>query len=158
MDMRFDKTTGKANIVIEKDLASAYREAIEKIMSYLSLELFKYNRISSQEIPKDVSDKALDYVRSVKDDFIDRLVYYHKQKYINFIDYKKIYRSFHETIAQLEDIYIYKTIYRRSSDHCGDWIRYDEEYEPQDNWYTRTGVMNVCSISVLLIKIWILNN
>ena len=39
MDLHFDKTTGKANEVVEKDLASDYRESIEKITNYLSLEL-----------------------------------------------------------------------------------------------------------------------
>lgn len=130
MDMKFDKVTGKANEIVEKDLASAYRNAIEKVTTYLSLELFKYNRIANKEIPNDVFDDADDYIDSVRADFIDKhLSYYLKQDYINPTDYRKIYKSFYETIAQLEDIYLYKTFYRKSRFHC-DWIKYDEEYEP----------------------------
>ena len=118
MDLHFNKETGRANEVIEKDLASAYREAIEKITSYLSLELFKYNRISMEEIPSDVFDKAHQFIDDVRSHFIDILMYYHlEQGYITTSDCRNIFKSFYETIAQLEDIYLYKTIYKKSKFH-----------------------------------------
>ena len=114
MDLHFDKTTGKANEVVEKDLASDYRESIEKIVSYLSLELFKTIR----EVPNDVFDKAHQFIDNVRYDFIDNtLEYYFEQSYINVVDYRKIFILFYETIAQLEDIYLYKTMYKKSSFH-----------------------------------------
>ena len=117
MDLHFDKTTGKANEVIEKELSNIYREAIEKIVSYLSLELFKYNR-TIREVPNDVFDKAHQFIDNVRYDFIDNtLEYYFEQSYINVVDYRKIFILFYETIAQLEDIYLYKTMYKKSSFH-----------------------------------------
>ena len=119
MDLHFNKETGRANEVIEKDLASAYREAIEKITSYLSLELFKYNRISMEEIPSDVFDKAHQFIDNARSHFIDDtlMYYYYDNSYITSTDYESIFKSFYETIAQLEDIYLYKTIYKRSKFH-----------------------------------------
>ena len=114
MDLHFDKTTGKANEVIEKELSNTYREAIEKIVSYLSLELFK----TIKEVPNDVFDKAHQFIDNVRYDFIDNtLEYYFEQSYINVVDYRKIFILFYETIAQLEDIYLYKTMYKKSSFH-----------------------------------------
>ena len=114
MDLHFDKTTGKPNEVVEKDLAGDYRESIEKIVSYLSLELFKTIR----EVPNDVFDKAHQFIDNVRYDFIDNtLEYYFEQSYINVVDYRKIFILFYETIAQLEDIYLYKTMYKKSSFH-----------------------------------------
>ena len=117
MDLHFDKTTGKANEIVEKDLASDYREAIEKITNYLSLELFKYNRISTEEIPSDVFDEAHKFIGDIRADFINKLMYYYSHYYITSIDYNRILESFNESIAQLEDIYLYKTIYEKSSFH-----------------------------------------
>ena len=117
MDLHFNKETGRANEVIEKDLASAYREAIEKVTNYLSLELFKYNRISTEEVPSDVFDKAHKFIGDIRADFINRLIYYYSHYYITSIDYKRIFESFSESIAQLEDIYLYKTIYKKSKFH-----------------------------------------
>ena len=117
MDLHFDNTTGKANEIIEKELSNTYREAIEKIVSYLSLELFKYNR-TIREVPNDVFDKAHQFIDNVRYDFIDdTLEYYFEQSYINVVDYRKIFILFYETIAQLEDIYLYKTMYKKSSFH-----------------------------------------
>ena len=125
MDLHFNKETGKANEIVEKDLASAYREAIEKIVNYLSLELFKYNRIS-REIPKDVFDETHKFIDDVKANFIDdTLMYYFKQSYITSADYRKILDSFNETIGQLEDIYLYKTIYKKSKFH----LEFRSDYE-----------------------------
>ena len=126
MGLHFDKTTGKANEAVEKDLASNYRKAIEKITNYLSLELFKYNRISMEEIPSCVLDKAHEYIEEVRGHFIDdTLMYYLKQDYITPSDCRSIFKSFYETIAQLEDIYLYKTIYRKSKFH----LEYGVDYE-----------------------------
>ena len=117
MDLHFNKTTGKANEVIEKELSNTYREAIEKIVNYLSLELFKYNR-TIREVPNDVFDKAHQFIDNVRYDFIDNtLEYYFEQSYINVVDYRKIFILFYEAIAQLEDIYLYKTMYKKSSFH-----------------------------------------
>ena len=114
MDLHFDKTTGKANEIIEKELSNTYREAIEKIVSYLSLELFKTIR----EVPNDVFDKAHKFIEEVRDDFINNtLMDDFSNKYINMFDYKQIYKSFNESIGQLEDIYLYKTFYKKSSFH-----------------------------------------
>ena len=118
MDLHFDKTTGKANEVVEKDLASDYREAIEKVISYLSLELFEYNRISAKEIPSYVFNEAHEFIESVRIHFIDGILrYYLEQNYITTSDCSNIFKSFYETIAQLEDVYLYRTIYRKSKFH-----------------------------------------
>lgn len=118
MNLHFDKETGRANEVVEKDLASSYRKAIEKVTEYLSLELSKYNRISMEEIPSDVCYKAHEFIDNIRSHFIyDTLSYYIEQRYITLTDFKKICKSFNETIAQLEDIYLYKTIYERSTFH-----------------------------------------
>ena len=118
MNLHYDKETGRANEVVEKDLASSYRKAIEKVTEYLSLELSKYNRINMEEIPSDVCYKAHEFIDNVRSHFIyDTLEYYLEQGYITSIDCEKIHKSFNETIAQLEDIYLYKTIYERSTFH-----------------------------------------
>ena len=118
MNLHYDKKIGRANEIVEKDLASAYRQAIEKITNYLSLELFKYNRVSLEEVPNDVCYKAHQFIDNIRSHFIyDTLTYYIEQCYITSTDFKKIYKSFNETIAQLEDIYLYKTIYEKSSFH-----------------------------------------
>lgn len=118
MDLHYDKKTGRANEVIEKDLASSYRKAIEKVTEYLSLELSKYNRISMEEVPYDVCYKAHKFIDNIRSHFIyDTLAYYIEQCYITLTDFKKIYKSFNETIARLEDVYLYKTIYEKSSFH-----------------------------------------
>ena len=130
MDLHFDKTTGKANEVVEKDLASDYREAIEKVISYLSLELF-----GMKEIPSDVFDEAHKFIGDIRADFINKLMYYYSHYYITSIDYNRILESFNESIAQLEDIYLYKTIYEKSSFHL--------------YWIVQTGVKNTCFVFVL---------
>ena len=112
MDLHFDKTTGKANEVVEKDLASYYGESIEKITNYLSLELF-----GMKEIPSDVFDEAHKFMGDIRADFINKLMYCYSHYYITSIDYNRILESFNESIAQLEDIYLYKTIYKKSSYH-----------------------------------------
>ena len=112
MDLHFSKTTVKANEVVEKDLASDYREAVEKITNYLSLELF-----GMKEIPSDVFDEAHKFIGDIRADFINKLMYYYSHYYITSIDYNRILESFNESIAQLEDIYLYKTIYKKSSYH-----------------------------------------
>ena len=122
MNLHYDKETGRANEIIEKELSNTYREAIEKIVNYLSLEVFKYNR-TIREVPNDVFDKAHQFIEEVRDDFINNvLMYDFSNKYINLFDCKAIYKSFNETIGQLEDIYLYKTIYKKSSYHYCDWI------------------------------------
>ena len=126
MDLHFDKTTGKANEVVEKGLANVYRQSIDKIVIYLSLELFKYNRISMEEIPSDVCDKVHEHIEEVRGHFIDdTLMYYLKQGYITTSDCRSIFKSFYETIAQLEDVYLYKTIYKKSKFH----LEYGVDYE-----------------------------
>ena len=126
MDLHFDKTTGKANEVVEKYLASDYRESIEEITNYLSLELSKYNRTSREGIPYDVCDKAHEFIENVRSYFIDDiLMYYLKQSYITTSDCRSIFKSFYETIAQLEDVYLYKSIYRKSKFH----LEYGVDYE-----------------------------
>ena len=118
MDLHYDKKTGRANEVVEKELASNYRKSIEKITNYLSLELFKYNRVSLEEIPNDVCYKAHQFIDNIRSHFIyDTLAYYLEQGYITSIDCEKIHKAFNETIAQLEDIYLYKTIYKKSTFH-----------------------------------------
>ena len=116
MNLHFDKATGKANEVVEKELSNTYREAIEKIVNYLSLEFFKYNR-TIREVPNDVFDKAHKFIGDIRADFINKLTYYYSHYYITSIDYNRILKSFNESIAQLEDIYLYKTIYEKSSFH-----------------------------------------
>ena len=120
MNLHYDKATGRANEVVEKELSNTYRETIEKIVNYLSLEVFKYNR-TIREVPNDVFDKAHQFIEEVRDDFINNvLMYDFSNKYINLFDCKAIYKSFNETIGQLEDIYLYKTIYKKSSYHYCD--------------------------------------
>ena len=117
MNLHYDKATRRANEVVEKELSNAYREAIEKVTEYLSLELFKYNR-TIKEVPSDVFNKAHKFIGNIRVDFINNtLMYYYSHSYITSIDYKRIFESFNETIAQLEDIYLYKTIYEKSSFH-----------------------------------------
>lgn len=113
MDLHYDRTTGKVNEFVEKGLVNAYRQAIEKITNYLSLELFSME----EEIPSDVFDKAHEFISDIRADFISRLRYYYSHYYITSIDFKKILKSFNESIAQLEDIYLYRTIYKKSSFH-----------------------------------------
>lgn len=117
MDLHYDRTTGKVNEFVEKGLVNAYRQAIEKITNYLSLELFSME----EEIPSDVFDKAHEFISDIRADFISRLRYYYSHYYITSIDFKKILKSFNESIAQLEDIYLYRTIYKKSSFHLY-WI------------------------------------
>ena len=122
MNLHYDKETGRANEIIEKELSNTYRETIEKIVNYLSLEVFKYNR-TIREVPNDVFDKAHQFIEEVRDDFINNvLMYDFSNKYINLFDCKTIYKSFNEAIGQLEDIYLYKTIYKKSNYHYCDWI------------------------------------
>ena len=122
MNLHYDKETGRANEIIEKELSNTYRETIEKIVNYLSLEVFKYNR-TIREVPNDVFDKAHQFIEEVRDDFINNvLMYDFSNEYINLFDCKAIYKSFNETIGQLEDIYLYKTIYKKSNYHYCDWI------------------------------------
>ena len=126
MDLHFDKTTRKANEVVEKGLINVYRQSIDEIVRNLSLGLFKYNRISMEEIPSDVCDKAHEHIEEIRSHFIDdTLMYYLKQGYITTSDCRSIFKSFYETIAQLEDIYLYKTIYRKSKFH----LEYGVDYE-----------------------------
>ena len=132
MDLHFDKTTGQANEIVEKDLASDYREAVEKITNYLSLELFEYNRISTKEIPSYVFNEAHEFIESVRSHFIDGILrYYLEQNYITTSDCSNIFKSFYETIAQLEDIYLYKTIYKKSKFH----LEYGVDYEKYKMMY-----------------------
>ena len=114
MNLRYDKATGKVNEFVEKELVNAYRQAIEKITNYLSLECFS---MEEEEIPSDVFDKAHKFIGNIRADFINRLIYYYSHYYITSIDYKRIFESFNESIAQLEDIYLYRTIYEKSSFH-----------------------------------------
>ena len=133
MILHFDKVTGKANEVVEKALTSDYRESIEEITNYLSLEPFKYNRTRLEGIPYDVCDEAHKYIDDVRSHFIDdTLMYYLEQGYITASDCRNIFKSFYETIAQLEDIYLYKSIYRKSKFHLEfgfDYEKYKMMYE-----------------------------
>ena len=117
MDLHYDRETGRANEVIEGYIVNSYRQAIEKITNYLSLELF-----SMEEIPSDVFDEAHKFIGRIRADFINKLMYYCSHYYITSIDYKRILKSFNESIAQLEDIYLYRTIYEKSSFHLY-WIK-----------------------------------
>lgn len=128
MKMTYDKKTGTPNEVVLKDLSCAFREAIGRISQYLDLELIRYNKDSLKAIPDDVFDDAHEYIDKQRKEFFNHVDYYTKQRYINSIDARKTYKAFYETIATLEDVYLYKTIYRKSSFHC-DWISYNEEYE-----------------------------
>ena len=113
MDLHFDKETGKANEVVERYLANNYRRAIEKIVDFLSLELTYLPEISN-----DLFNEVHQFIDNVRKEFVDNtLIYYFEQAYINVTDCRKILISFYETIAQLEDIYLYKTMYKKSSFH-----------------------------------------
>ena len=119
MNLHYDKETGMANEVIEGYIANSYRKAIGRIATYLSLELARYKM--DDAIPNDVFDKAHKFIEEVRDDFINNtLMYDFSNKYINMFDYKQIYKSFNESIGQLEDIYLYKTFYKKSSYHYCD--------------------------------------
>ena len=132
MDLHFDKETGKANEVVEKGLVNVYRQAIDELTGYLSLELFKYNRLSMEEIPNDICNKAHEHIEEVRNHFIDdTLIYYLEQGYITASDCRSIFKSFYETIAQLEDIYLYKSIYRKSKFH----LEYGVDYEKYKMMY-----------------------
>ena len=127
MDLHFDKETGKANEVVEKGLVNVYRQAIDELTGYLSLELFKYNRLSMEEIPNDICNKAHEHIEEVRNHFIDdTLMYYLEQGYITASDCRSIFKSFYETIAQLEDVYLYKSIYRKSKFHLEFGVDYEK--------------------------------
>lgn len=133
MNLHFDKETGRANEVVEKALTNIYRGAIEEIVNYLSLELFKYTRISMEEVPSNICDEAHQFIDNIRSDFIDNTLMYHlEQGYITASDCRSIFKSFYETIAQLEDIYLYKTIYKKSKFHLEfgvDYEKYKMMYE-----------------------------
>ena len=123
MNLHYDEKTGKANKVVERYLANSYRKAIEKIVDFLSLEL------PYSEIPNSLFNEAHQFIDDVRKKFVnDTLIYYFEQAYINVTDCRKILISFHETIAQLEDIYLYKTMYKKSSFHY-----YCEKYKEMIN-------------------------
>ena len=116
MNLHYDKETDKANEVVEGYIANSYRKAIERITTYLSLELARYKM--DDAIPNDVFNKAHKFIGEVRNDFINNtLMYNFRDNYINLFDCKQIYKSFNESIGQLEDIYLYKTIYKKSSYH-----------------------------------------
>lgn len=124
MDLHFNKTTGKANEIVEGYIVNSYRKALEKIIKHLSLELAQYKYKLDDTIPKDVFDKMHQFIEEVRDDFINNtLMYYFSNEYINLFDCKTTYKSFNESIGQLEDIYLYKTIYKKSDYHYCDWIK-----------------------------------
>lgn len=114
MNLHYDEKTGKVNEFVEKGLVNVYRQAIEKITNYLSLEFFS---MEEEKIPSDVFDEAHRFIGDIRTDFIYMLMYYYSNDYISSIDYKRMFESFNESIAQLEDIYLYKTIYKKSSFH-----------------------------------------
>ena len=119
MNLHYDEKTGKANKVVERYLANSYRKAIEKIVDFLSLEL------PYSEIPNSLFNEAHQFIDDVRNEFVnDTLIYYFEKAYINVIDCRKILISFYETIAQLEDIYLYKTMYKKSSFHH-DYEKYE---------------------------------
>ena len=124
MNLHFDKQTGKANKVVEEYLTDSYRKAIEEITNYLSLELPYF---SVEEIPNDLFNRTHKFIDNVRTNFIDNtlMLYYLEQGYITTSDCRSIFKSFHETIAQLEDVYLYKTIYRKSKFH----LEYGIDYE-----------------------------
>lgn len=122
MILHFDKETGKANKVVEGYLSDSYRKAIEEITNYLSLELPYF---SVEEIPNDLFNRTHKFIDDVRANFIDNtLIYYLEQSYITVSDCRSIFRSFYETIAQLEDVFLYKTIYRKSKFHLEFGIDY----------------------------------
>ena len=115
MNLHFNKTTGRANEIVEGCLTDSYRKAIEEIINYLSLELPYF---SVEEIPNDLFNRTHKFIDNVRANFIDNtLMYYLEQSYITASDCRNIFKSFYETIAQLEDIYLYKTIYKKSKFH-----------------------------------------
>ena len=123
MNLHYDEETGKANKIVERYLINDYRKAIEKIVDFLSLE------VPYSEIPNSLFNEVHQFIDNVRYDFVhNMLMYYFKHDYINVIDYRKILISFHETIAQLEDIYLYKTMYKKSSFHY-----YCEKYKEMIN-------------------------
>ena len=124
MNLHFDKETGRANKIVEGYLTDNYRKAIEEITNYLSLEL-PYFLV--EEIPNDLFDKTHNFIDDVRADFIDNtLMYYLEQSYITVSDCRSIFKSFYETIAQLEDIYLYKTIYKKSKFHLEFGFNYEK--------------------------------
>ena len=127
MNLHYDEKTGKANKVVERYLANSYRKAIEKIVDFLSLEL-PYSEISNS-----LFNEVHQFIDDVRNKFVnDTLIYYFEQAYINVIDCRKILISFYETIAQLEDIYLYKTMYKKSSFHH-DYEKYEGMINEIDN-------------------------
>lgn len=127
MNLHYDEETGKANKIVERYLANNYRKAIEKIVDFLSLEL-PYSKI-----PNSLFNEAHQFIDDVRNKFVnDTLIYYFEQAYINVIDCRKILISFYETIAQLEDIYLYKTMYKKSSFHYG-YEKYEGMINEIDN-------------------------
>ena len=115
MNLHYDEKSGKANKVVETYLANSYRKAIEKIVDFLSFF----------EISNDLFTEVHQFIDNVRNEFVDNtLIYYFEQAYINVIDCRKILISFYETIAQLEDIYLYKTMYKKSSFHH-DYEKYE---------------------------------
>ena len=119
MNLHYDKETGRANEVVEEYIANFYRKAIEKIVTHLSLELARYN--NNDTIPKDVLDRTHQFIEKIRNDFTNNtLVYYFSNEYINLFDCKTIYKSFNESVGQLEDLYLYKTIYKKSDFHYCD--------------------------------------
>ena len=123
MNLHYDEKTGKANKVVERYLANSYRKAIEKIVDFLSFF----------EISNDLFTEVHQFIDNVRNEFVDNtLIYYFEQAYINVIDCRKILISFHETIAQLEDIYLYKTMYKKSSFHH-DYEKYEGMINEIDN-------------------------
>ena len=133
MNLHYDEETGKANKVVERYLANSYRKAIEKIVDFLSLEL------PYSEIPNSLFNEVHQFIDDVRNKFVDdTLIYYFEQAYINVIDCRKILISFYETIAQLEDIYLYKTMYKKSSFHH-DYEKYEgmiNEIDSKQVWRT----------------------
>lgn len=124
MDLHFNKQTGRANEVVEGYLTNSYRKAIEEITNYLSLELPYF---SVEEIPNDLFNRTHEFIDDVRANFIDNtLMYYLEQSYITASDCRSIFKSFYETIAQLEDIYLYKSIYRRSKFHLEFGVDYEK--------------------------------
>ena len=127
MDLHYNKEIGRANKIIERYIANSYRKAIEKIVDFLSLEL------PYSEVPNSLFNEVHQFIDNVRNEFVnDTLIYYFEQAYINVIDCRKILISFYETIAQLEDIYLYKTMYKKSSFHH-DYEKYKGMINEIDN-------------------------
>ena len=123
MNLHYDKATGRANEIVEGYLTNSYRKAIEEITNYLSLELPYF---PAKEIPNDLFIETHEFIDDVRANFIDNtLMYYLEQSYITSADYRRILKSFNETIGQLEDIYLYKTIYKKSKFH----LEFGSDYE-----------------------------